>query len=376
MLIGPDVSFYQDDPTNATGINFAKMAANAGYVIIRAGQNTWEDKKFDISWAASKGLIPRGSYWFYDSRIDPKVQANKYISCFADPQDLGELPLWCDFEDTYGGPFGTWRHWYDFIEELKRLAPGKAIGIYTAYYYWVERTPKHLITPAQLEYFKQYPLWIANYGVDAPLVPKPWGTNDWTLWQITDNGDGSLYGVESKNIDLNYFNGDAAGFKAAFGIGVSVPSIPVEETKPITDDLQETTKMTQYSITPMTSGTRMRSDHTVFAGVLKTDLKPTDLIIGDEVWTAAADGLEVKKGDTWMKVLSVNGVPVPVRGWTAIVHKGVPICNNFKVLGDTTPPVDPEPEPTPAYQDVDLRVNIYQGELSVKVNGEEWIKKS
>lgn len=365
-VIGPDVSFYQDDPTTAAAINFVKMAANAGYVIIRAGQNTWEDAKFDISWKASKGLLPRGSYWFYDSRIDPKVQAAKYISCFADKNDLGELPLWCDFEDTYGGPFGTWRHWYDFIEELKRLAPGKAIGIYTAYYYWLDHTLPYMITPAQLAYFKQYPLWIANYGVTVPLVPAPWDATEWTLWQITDNGDGALYGVESKNIDLNYFNGDETAFKAAFGLSESVPE---------PDPTEETPKMTQYSITPMTTGTRMRSDHTVFAGVLKSDLKPSDLIIGDEVWTATADGIEVKKGDTWLKVLSVNGVTVPVRGWTAIVHKGQVICNNFKQIG-VTPDPTPDPDPVPAYQDVDLHLNIYQGELSVKVNGDEWVKKT
>jgi len=217
----------------------------------------------------------------------------------------------------------------------------------------------------QLAYFKQYPLWIANYGVDSPLVPAPWDKNEWTLWQITDNGDGALYGVESKNIDLNYFNGDEASFKAAFGLSESVP---VEETP-----TEETEQMTQYSMTPMNTGTRMRSDHTVFAGVLKTDLKPTDLIIGDEVWIAPADGIEVKKGDSWLKVLSVNGVAVPERGWTAITHKGTPICNNFKEIG-TVP--TPDPEPTLEYQDVDLQVNIYQGAMTVKVNGEEWVKKA
>lgn len=366
-IIGPDVSFYQDDPTTAQGIDFVKMAANAGFVIIRAGQNLWKDNEFDISWKASKGLMPRGSYWFYDSRIDPKIQAQKYISCFADPNDMGELPLWCDFEDTYGGPFGAWRHWYDFIEELKRLAPGKAIGIYTAYYYWTERTLPHLITPAQLAYFKQYRLWIANYNVVVPLIPKPWDKNEWTLWQITDNGDGALYGVESKNIDLNYFNGDEVAFRAAFGID---DVLPVEETPII--DTEEIVPMTQYSITPIMSGTRMRSDHTVFANVLKADLKPTDLIVGDEIWIAPADGVEVKKGDSWLKVLSVNGAAVPQRGWTAITHKGLPICNNFKEI-TSPPPADPEP--TPVYQDIDLQVNIYQGELTVKVNDQEWVKK-
>ena len=45
------------------------------------------------------------------------------------------------------------------------------------------------------------------------MVPKPWAKTEWLLWQFTDNGDGKIYGVESKNIDLNYFNGDIAAFR-------------------------------------------------------------------------------------------------------------------------------------------------------------------
>lgn len=574
-VIGPDVSFYQDDPTTAASINFVKMAANAGYVIIRAGQNTWEDVKFDISWKASKGLLPRGSYWFYDSRIDPKVQAKKYISCFADPKDMGELPLWCDFEDTYGGPFGTWRHWYDFIEELKRLAPGKAIGIYTAYYYWRERTLPHMITVMQLAYFKQYPLWIANYNVTVPLVPAPWDATEWTLWQITDNGDGALYGVESKNIDLNYFNGDETDFENFFGVSLNIPvpspadvvthpfdgvkqvhserfgrrvyvniidlkavriEVCNEDSRPsaicikygaqiawngddwdrttrrakdnpspsllvfpdghisignhattssevyhtsglrflvqnganiippagteakyterharsvigvnatgglvhltvdgdypdkgatlyecgqimiefgavvafdqggggdsvevlngrvvnLPDDnvgeiryerkvpqtilifKKERTNMTTYTMeTIAPNGTRKRTDHTTFAAYVLPHVPMNQTVEGDELWEAPADGLEVKKGDQWLRITKVNGVPVTQPLWMAYIHKGEPVCSNLKVVGST-----PDPEPTPEYQDVDLQLNIYQGALSVRVNGEEWIKKT
>src|SRR3990172_126632 len=48
-----------------------------------------------------------------------------------------------------------------------------------------------------------------NMGTNDPLVPRPWSTTDhggWTFWQFTDHGDGYKYGVESKEIDLNYFN--------------------------------------------------------------------------------------------------------------------------------------------------------------------------
>lgn len=227
-VIGPDVSFYQDDPQTPQGIEFSKMRANAGYVIIRAGQNLWPDRDFKLNWREAKlAGLPRGSYWFYDSRIDPKQQAELWISLFNG--DFGELPLFADFEDNYGGAFKGWKHWYTFIERLKKLAPEKEAAIYTAYNYWLENTISAGIPAASLDYFKQYPLWIANYGVTKPLFPKPW--THWTFWQFTSNGDGSLYGVESNNIDLNYFNGDLATFRQRFGLSDAHPPEPLPVSK-------------------------------------------------------------------------------------------------------------------------------------------------
>ncbi|MBK7450809.1 MAG: SH3 domain-containing protein [Anaerolineales bacterium] len=215
-IIGPDISFYQDDPQTPQGVNFIKMRESAYYVIVRAGQNLWGDRDFKVNWREAKAAgLPRGSYWFYDSRVDPKLQAEKWVSMFDG--DFGELPLWGDFEDTYNGPFRGWKNWYNFIERVKQLIPSnKEIGVYTGYYYWRENTAGVGIPNASLQYFEQYPLWIANYGVNSPLVPQPWDT--WTLWQFTDNGDGAIYGVESLNIDLNYFNGDLAAFRQRFGL--------------------------------------------------------------------------------------------------------------------------------------------------------------
>lgn len=69
FIHGPDVSFYQDDKDTPKPINFQEMVeGGARFVIIRAGQNLWEDRVFDVSWRNSKGKLPRGSYWFYDSR--------------------------------------------------------------------------------------------------------------------------------------------------------------------------------------------------------------------------------------------------------------------------------------------------------------------
>jgi GH25 family lysozyme M1 (1,4-beta-N-acetylmuramidase) len=218
---GPDVSFYQDDDQTPQQIDFAKMATAADYVIIRAGQNTWADPDWVYNWLHSKESgLPRGSYWLYDSRSDPKGQAEKWVTLLGN--DRGELPMFGDFEERYGGPYKGWRHWYDFLERVRQLVGDKEIGIYTAFYYWVEYTLG--ATSSELNYFHRYPLWVANYDVLAPKVPLPWAVNEWLFWQYTSHGPGSQFGVESLNIDLNYFNGDKTALYSRFNInGTPVP---------------------------------------------------------------------------------------------------------------------------------------------------------
>jgi lysozyme len=224
-VIVTDISYYQygwnKDITQITKfVDFETMRQSANGVFIRAGQRNWKDKAFDVSWKNAKGILPRGSYWFYDSRATPKSQAQLWVDILGG--DLGEMGLWCDFEERYGGAFGTWRHWYDFIEEVKSLVPNAKIGIYTAYYFWVEKTV--LATNAQLAYFGKYPLWIAAYNNTAPRIPEPW--KEYEFWQFTDSGDGAKYGVHSKDIDLNVYNGTLLDFQNEYGLGNS-PSEPV-----------------------------------------------------------------------------------------------------------------------------------------------------
>ena len=119
-VLGPDVSFYQDDDSTPEGIDFQKMKESAAFVIIRVGQNQWIDSDFRTNWAAAKQAgLPRGSYWFYDSRIDPKRQAELWAEALKD--DPGELPLCADFEENYGGAHAGWRKWYTFLENLKNF---------------------------------------------------------------------------------------------------------------------------------------------------------------------------------------------------------------------------------------------------------------
>ena len=228
-IIGPDVSFYQDDPGTPVGIDFVRMNKLADFVIIRAGQNKWIDRDFNRNWGAAKTAgLPRGSYWFYDSRADPKAQAEIWAGLVEN--EMGELPLFADFEEAYNGEFKGWENWRKFLDHLRSLVGGKEIGIYTAYYYWVNNAPNPVTQANALEYFHRYPLWIANYGVTTPLVPRPWSSDEWLFWQFTAMGDGIIYGVESAEIDLNYFNGDAQAFADRFNVPLPQDPEPPEPT--------------------------------------------------------------------------------------------------------------------------------------------------
>jgi len=98
--------------------------------------------------------------------------------------------------------------------------------------------------------------------------------------------------------------------------------------------------MTTYEMKPIQSKTRLRAGHDVFASVIIPDLTPADTLQGDEVWTCPIDGVEARKNDKWLYVTHRNGVELGEKGWTAIIHKGVPICDNVKEV-TTTPPVNP-----------------------------------
>jgi lysozyme len=377
-VTGSDVSFYQDDPNTPMNINFdVMMLAGAVFSIIRAGQWTWVDRDFKKNWKNAKAAgMPRGSYWFYDSRGEPKKQAQLWVSTLG--SDLGELPLFADFEDSYGGTWGRWGDWYTFLEEVKRLAPGKEIGIYTAFYYWDLHTIKKGIPKASLDYFVQYPLWIANYGVSSPLVPLPWSASGWTFWQFTDKGDGRLYGAESLNIDLNYFNGDLAEFNARFGLNGSDPNPnpPEEEEHEMT--IIATLKSNNTTRRAVRTSAKVEGNPIGYANPASVVMNATQ----KKVLTADGEGgVGSLKGDEWYFVENVDvqffnttNNYGKASGWVAAKHKGEVLCIVTPVSGEELPP--PAPDPTPGVAvTVDTLLKVVtvnsEAEMEVYFNGDK-----
>mgnify|MGYP001285112990 CR=1 FL=1 len=331
-IIGPDVSFYQDDPQTPQGIDFAQMRASTNFVIIRAGQNLWVDSDFKANWREAKiAGLARGSYWFYDSRADPKKQADLWVQQFG--SDFGELPLFADLEERYNGRFKGWKNWYTFLERVKVLVPQKEIFIYTAYYYWLEFAPNPTTQAANLEYFHKYPLWIANYGAAEPLVPKPWAKNEWLFWQYTSKGNGKPYGVESLNIDLNYFNGDFAAFLTRFGITEQPPPPPPPSPNP-----------------PPPPPPPPIVWQRVTTSILKVREGPglTNLSIGYVFFGEIVQEIGANSDRTWINIRKLDG---SLSGWVSAAY-----LINFN--GQTPPVPDVPPTPIPNYDDKNwYRVN-------------------
>ena len=236
-----DISFYQDNPDTSYFVDFEIMKqSGVDGVILRIGQNLWEDKKFGEYWKNSeaKGIL-RGGYWYYDNRISPENQAEKCASIIKKYAAKFDLPVFADFEDNRVGsefPYMGWNNWYRFLTKLESLLPNVRLGVYTGYYYFLENAPK---IQSQRDYFGKYPLWIAQYPYSThmsseyynePFIPtNTW--KEWMFWQVSDRGDGRFHGVESSRVDINYYNGTKEDLEREFGIPDGIPPIiipPVE----------------------------------------------------------------------------------------------------------------------------------------------------
>lgn len=300
-IIVPDVSFYQDSPLTVEMIDFPKMRTKSPGVIIRAGQNLWKDSDFDHNWKASKAAeLLRGAYWFYDSRVSPIDQADLFISVVGD--DFPELGYWGDFEENYGGPYGGWENFLIFMEYLRVKLRGRLVGIYTGPGYWNRHKPERSV---DLNKFSVYPLWVANYKTNYPDIPQPW--TNYLFWQFTAEGPGVDYGVESKEIDLNYFYGSEEEFKEYFSF---YEDIPTENNEG--DVIVEEKIVTAKGKIVAMRGARLREEPSVASKSMGIYPYGSNLMI-DKIKTISAN-------EEWAHVVDIDGIPV--EGWVAVLYLG------------------------------------------------------
>jgi lysozyme len=216
MIQGNDISAWQDAYETAGKVNFAKMAlAGSRFCFMRAMFGLMTDHDFEDFWRDAKGKVARGAYYFPLTTSSIVDQTQQFCNMLK--TDKGELPPVIDIE-RYKGTVpggGQIETAINIIVDTLHIDP----IIYTGYYMWRDE-----VTGSSNPIFAKYDLWIAAYSA-KPMIPAPW--TDWKFWQYTDKGPGLKYGVESLNIDMDWFNGDETEF-AAYVNGVIPDPKPVE----------------------------------------------------------------------------------------------------------------------------------------------------
>jgi lysozyme len=205
---GVDVSAWQDDNTTPQRIDWAKLAQKAEFVFIRGLTSSGlADQDFAYNWAESKRAgLPRGAYAYLTPAVTAKTAAQRLFDALGG--DTGELPVVADYEHEGWSSATARLYLKTFLLEVERLT-GKKPLIYTSAYKW------QLLGSGDA-FWAQYPLWIAHYRVTAPSIPKPWV--NWIFWQYdTAVIVPGVWGVESKEIDVNWFNGTSDELRAYLG---------------------------------------------------------------------------------------------------------------------------------------------------------------
>ena len=201
----PDVSFYQGV------IDFDKMALNTDAIIIRLGQNTWEDTEFERNYAEAKARgLKVGGYWFFDGRSSATTQANLIKSLMVGKSF--EMELFIDWERNYNGA-------YEGLKEVVALMQAVEsvdcfdVGLYTGYYWFIANS-NATTHASQYNYLKNKPLWLAWYTTNPANVkiPPPWTT--WEHWQYGTPAVGNQFGAATIELDMNKHNGDLCKYGA------------------------------------------------------------------------------------------------------------------------------------------------------------------
>lgn len=274
---GADYSFWQDNNSTPQTVNFEKARLGGlSHVMIKTSQALYADPDYTINWANAKRWLYRSSYHFLVWDKSPLQQAQVYWSMLAN--DPPELPLWVDFEWWSTIPANAFDILQKFLEKMKTFT-SRPLGIYTAKTFWDKYGSKD-------SYWTQYLLWLCD--ISGPVeVPKPWAGWDWH--QYTFKGDGIRLGAESKDLDLDQYNGTLEQMQARFGLQ------PLPEVDVVPSNTGRV----------MINGLRMRTGPGVQYALSGTLQAGTDVEILER---------QEVNGDIWVRV--------SVEGWAAQVRLG------------------------------------------------------
>lgn len=247
QVTGVDISYWQGEITNP-----AKLAEMVDFVFIRAGYgNDYKDPRMEHYVQICKEYdIPYGLYWYTKpDKSFEKHADNFYLIWNSKP---GKIYPVFDLEERGRKNKTDLESWYkklydrfnakvpqEYKKDITYTSPGflnSAIGITN----WL----KHTL------------LMVAHWTTrDYPIIPNEWAVPGftWKFWQWSSTGKGSDYGVSSKYIDLQRYNGTKSQFYAEFGI-TPTPPPPPPDPEPGIVPLFQVTPLDQYDWVNLRAG--------------------------------------------------------------------------------------------------------------------------
>lgn len=220
MILGCDISKWQNLNYTPVDINFYLMwHAGARFVFMRAAYGKDGDMLYPVIYpkAARSGLIT-GSYFYLLYNQPIADQLRTYLA--INQRQPVNLPLVIDYEDA-----ATMQTRSKAIQYLE-----------TAVHIIKDETKRRPIIYTRASYFNSYPasdpevylcdLWVANYNVINPVLPKGFTKALFWQWQVSQKG--AIYGVESIGIDLNLFYGNEADLYRYAGLPYKTPETMTE----------------------------------------------------------------------------------------------------------------------------------------------------
>lgn len=195
---GCDISYYQGD------VDFTAMKkAGIKAVIIRAGYGTTIDKRF-VSYinAAIRAGIAIGVYWFiYAVNTAGAINnAKKCLEIIEPYRQYIDLGVWSDWE-------------YDSDKRAGVLSAAVRSSIVDLFNCTVEEAGYEAGIYSNQDYIQsgkfqawlvaKYPLWFAKYSSGISSYGSTGKNGRPYMWQYSSSGNGRLYGVSSKALDMD-----------------------------------------------------------------------------------------------------------------------------------------------------------------------------
>jgi lysozyme len=211
QLLGIDVSHWQGKMdwkrSKEAGVQFAFIKATEGL------NHVDTQFKANVDGCGEAG-IPYVIYHFWHNNVETDAQ----FANIARAYEYAKCPIALDVEMFAANllPTQNAKLIVDLVNGIQRnmkMLP----TIYTSASKWNAQI-------AQFTKWKELPLWVANYEVSQPLLPRDW--NDWMVWQYKSKGNGAKFGAESQFIDLNYVKPEYLKY---YGIGVAEPEPQPQE---------------------------------------------------------------------------------------------------------------------------------------------------